>query len=79
MRVLRLIGQKESLPVLKELLRKAEKEDPITLIGPLEEPLRRLRDIVEKGQWKGGTDYEMLLWGLENFIKMEKDGKKTQN
>ena len=79
LRVLRLIGQKEALSVLKELLKKAEKEDPITFIGPLEEPLRRLRDIVEKGEWKGGKDYEMLLWGLENFIEMEKDDKKTQN
>ena len=39
--------------------------------------MKRLRDTVEKGQWKERIDYEMLLWGLERVIKDRKDGKKT--
>jgi len=38
---------------------------PVTFVGPLEEPLKRLKDMEEKGQWKERIDYEMLLWGLE--------------
>ena len=48
-------------------------------MGPWEEPLKRLRDIVGKGQRKEGVDYDMLLWGLENVIKDGKNGKKTYN
>jgi len=59
------------------LLKKTDKQDSFTFVGPLEESLKRLRDTVEKGQWKERIDYEMLLWGLERVIKDRKDGKKT--
>ena len=80
LRVLRLIGQKDSLVILRELLKSAEKKEerePLTFVGPLEKPLKVIREIVERGKWKEGTDYEMLLWGLDDFIKWEKVAKET--
>jgi len=35
--------------------------------------------MVEKGRWKEGIDYGMLLWGLDDFIKVGKDAKKIYN